>query len=183
MDADLTDLDAEPAALLLGRTAGTPEADPLEAVLWLTSVGAPGDLYATVRSLREARGRRLGALQRKLPATHFGLLATLAVLVLGAFPLLGAATGAAVAADDGLLGVQATLFALMTFAVSLTLLLLYAFWRPTGSAYNVDAVLGVMVDGLSREIDERSAAVALLPGGGAGGAYDLGRPPLVSGPF
>ena len=82
-----------------------------------------------------------GALQRKLPPTHFALLATLAALVLIAFPLLGAATGAAVQPGDGLLQVQAVLFGLMTFTVAVTLAVLYAFWIPAGSAYNVDAVL------------------------------------------
>ena len=86
--------------------------------MWLTSVGSPGDVYETVRSLREARGQRLGALQRKLPAAHFGLLAVLGVLVLAIFPLLAAATGAAVAPEDGLLRVQAVLFGLMTFAIA-----------------------------------------------------------------
>mmetsp|Transcript_17466 Transcript_17466/g.54331 ORF Transcript_17466/g.54331 Transcript_17466/m.54331 type:complete len:145 (+) Transcript_17466:775-1209(+) len=127
--------------------------------MWLTSVGSPGDVYETVRSLREARGQRLGALQRKLPAAHFGLLAVLGVLVLAIFPLLAAATGAAVAPEDGLLRVQAVLFGLMTFAIAVTLAVLYAFWMPAGSAYNVDAVLEVMIDGLRAEIDERERAV------------------------
>ena len=127
--------------------------------MWLTSVGSPGDVYETVRSLREARGQRLGALQRKLPAAHFGLLAVLGVLVLAIFPLLAAATGAAVAPEDGLLRVQAVLFGLMTFAIAVTLAVLYAFWMPAGPAYNVDAVLEVMIDGLRAEIDERERAV------------------------
>ena len=37
--------------------------------------------------------------------------------------------------------------------------MLYAFWMPAGSAYNVDAVLEVMIDGLRAEIDERERAV------------------------
>ena len=185
VDDDLTKLSAEPVTALLG---GSPSnyADPLEQVMWLTSVGSPGDVYETVRSLREARGQRLGALQRKLPAAHFGLLAVLGVLVLAIFPLLAAATGAAVAPEDGLLRVQAVLFGLMTFAIAVavcveiiylrrephaieqtqprghtqvTLAVLYAFWMPAGSAYNVDAVLEVMIDGLRAEIDERERAV------------------------
>ena len=73
--------------------------DPLERVMWPTS-GPLGDVYETVRSLREARGQRLGVLQRKLPAAHFGLLAVLGVLVLAIFPLLAAATGARGRARD-----------------------------------------------------------------------------------
>ncbi len=158
VDDDLTRLSAEPVTALLGGSS-TNYADPLEQVMWLTSVGSPGDVYETVRSLREARGQRLGALQRKLPAAHFGLLAVLGVLVLAIFPLLAAATGAAVAPEDGLLRVQAVLFGLMTFAIAVTLAVLYAFWMPAGSAYNVDAVLEVMIDGLRAEIDERERAV------------------------
>ena len=37
--------------------------------------------------------------------------------------------------------------------------MLYAFWMPAGSAYNVDAVLEVMINGLREEIDERERAV------------------------
>ena len=81
----------------------------------------------------------------------------LGALVLCLFPLLAAATGAAVTAGDGLLEVQAVLFALMTFAIALTLDLLYAFWVPSGSAYNVDGILRVMVAGLDAEIDDRLA--------------------------
>ena len=117
VDDDLTRLSAEPVTALLGGSSKS-YADPLEQVMWLTSVGSPGDVYETVRSLREARGQRLGALQRKLPAAHFGLLAVLGVLVLAIFPLLAAATGAAVAPEDGLLRVQAVLFGLMTFAIA-----------------------------------------------------------------
>ena len=40
-----------------------------------------------------------------------------------------------------------------------TLAVLYAFWMPAGSAYNVDAVLEVMINGLREEIDERERAV------------------------
>mmetsp|Transcript_17222 Transcript_17222/g.22394 ORF Transcript_17222/g.22394 Transcript_17222/m.22394 type:complete len:105 (-) Transcript_17222:49-363(-) len=43
----------------------------------------------------------------------------------------------------------------MTAGLALTLRLLFAFWTPTGSAYNVDAVLAVMVAGLQDEISDR----------------------------
>ena len=170
---DLTDLSAEPVAKLLGArgaarggAAAAETADPLESVMWLTSVGTPGDVYDTVKALREARGQRLGALQRKLPLAHFALLGTLALLVLVIFPLLGAATGAAVAPGDGLLQVQAVLFGLMTFAIVLTLDVLYAFWLPAGSAYNVDNVLAVMIDGLEAEVEDRLAAARRRKGEG-----------------
>ena len=156
VDDDLTAIDDNPVSRLVGGE-GARKRDALERVMWLTSVGEPGHLYDSVKALREARGRRLGALQRKLPLAHFALLAVLGALVLCLFPLLAAATGAAVTAGDGLLEVQAVLFALMTFAIALTLDLLYAFWVPSGSAYNVDGILRVMVAGLDAEIDDRLA--------------------------
>ncbi|KAJ8614249.1 hypothetical protein CTAYLR_001090 [Chrysophaeum taylorii] len=154
---DLRALDTVPVTLLLSRD------DPLESVMWLTSVGAPGPVYETVKSLREARGVRLGALQRKLPSSHFALLVVLGIIDLAVFPLLAAATGAA-AADPSLIKVQAVLFGFMASSVALILRLLYAFWIPTGDAYNVDAVLAVMVQGLEAEIQERKAlALAAAP--------------------
>jgi len=153
---DLRELRRAPAMLLARRPAD----DPLESVMWLTSVGAPGVVYETVKDLRSARGARLGALQRKLPTTHFVLLAILGGADLSVFPLLAAATGSAQRAlnDDSLLAVQTVLFVFMTSGIALVLRLLYALWIPTSSAYNVDGVLAVMVAGLEAEIDERKAA-------------------------
>lgn len=157
---DLRALEATPVSLLL---YGGERNDPLESIMWLTSVGAPGAVYETVKELRQSRGARLGALQRKLPPTHFGLLALLGAVDLAVFPLLAAATGAA-EADPSLIDVQAVLFGLMTAAIVILLRIMYAFWVPTGSAYNVDAVLSVMVAGLEAEIQERKVvALAKTP--------------------
>ena len=35
--------------------------------MYMTSVGVPSIVYETVRDLRQARGERLGACQRKFP--------------------------------------------------------------------------------------------------------------------
>lgn len=157
---DLRALEATPVSLLL---YGGERNDPLESIMWLTSVGAPGAVYETVKELRQSRGARLGALQRKLPPTHFALLALLGAVDLAVFPLLAAATGAA-EADPSLIDVQAVLFGLMTAAIVILLRIMYAFWVPTGSAYNVDAVLSVMVAGLEAEIQERKVvALAKTP--------------------
>lgn len=52
-------------AVLLGKSRMDPGAeDYLETILYLTSVGEPGYIYDTVRSLRQARAKRLGGLQR-----------------------------------------------------------------------------------------------------------------------
>jgi hypothetical protein len=79
---------ADPAVLLSGRPAD----DPLESIMYMTSVGVPSTVYETVRSLRQARAARLGALQRKLPPIHMLLLWILAAIELASFPLLGAGT-------------------------------------------------------------------------------------------
>lgn len=85
---DLRRLDFPPAVLLSAK----PSQDPLESILYMTSVGVPSVVYETVKSLRAARGYRLGATQRKLPEIHFYLLYFLALLELLGFPLLGAGT-------------------------------------------------------------------------------------------
>lgn len=70
VENDLTKFnDIEPAVLLSSK----PMDDPLEEILYLTSVGEPSLIYQTVRSLRQARAGRLGALQRKLPQIHVSL--------------------------------------------------------------------------------------------------------------
>jgi hypothetical protein len=78
---DLKQLKADPAVLISAR----PIDDPLEAIMYLTSVGVPSSVYETVRSLRQARAARLGALQRKLPKVHFVLLWILALIELVRF--------------------------------------------------------------------------------------------------
>ncbi|CAE8593902.1 unnamed protein product, partial [Polarella glacialis] len=57
---DLKRLDKPPSVLC----ALKPRDDPLESILYLTSVGVPSAVYETVRSLRQRRGDRLGAVQR-----------------------------------------------------------------------------------------------------------------------
>ncbi len=85
---DLKQLQADPAVLISAR----PVDDPLESIMYMTSVGVPSSVYETVRSLRQARASRLGALQRKLPRVHMLLLWLLAGIELISFPLLGAGT-------------------------------------------------------------------------------------------
>merc|ERR1719458_718134 len=87
---DLERLDREPTKLIADGYMQAELRDPLEKVLYATSVGVPGFVYDTVRGLREARGARLGSIQRKLPAAHFVLLNVLAILELSVFPVLSA---------------------------------------------------------------------------------------------
>ena len=146
---DLRQVQADPALLLSRRPAD----DPLESIMYLTSVGVPGHVYETIRSLRQARAARLGALQRKVPTVHMGLLWILAGIMLITFPLLGAST--VVDGAYNIMTVEGCLFGMTTFAITLTKMLMRELLRPAGGAYNVDAVLGVMVKGLERELDER----------------------------
>ena len=49
------------------------------AARYMTSVGVPSVVYETVKNLRQARGHRLGAMQRKFPSLGIALLYVLAV--------------------------------------------------------------------------------------------------------
>jgi hypothetical protein len=112
---DLKNLQADPAVLLSAR----PIDDPLESVMYMTSVGVPSSVYETVRSLRQARAGRLGALQRKLPQVHMVLLWVLGLIELLSFPLLGAGTQSI--GGYNILTVEGVLFGVMTFGIVMTL--------------------------------------------------------------
>lgn len=149
IDNDLRRVDLPPAVVLSSK----PKDDPLEQIMWMTSVGTPSVVYDTVKWLRQARGARLGAVQRKLPPLHFILLFVLAIIELSAFPLLSA--GAAETVGTGILTVESAIFALMAASVVLTLGVVLQLWRPSGSVYSVDSALAVMLDGLREELKER----------------------------
>jgi hypothetical protein len=156
---DLTKFnDIEPAILLSSR----PCDDPLEEILYLTSVGEPSEVYQTVRALRQARARRLGALQRKLPQIHMILLWTLATIVLFTFPLLGA--GVQTIGGMGILNVQAWYLGFIVFGISLTMGVVNELRNPgeTG-AYNAGSVLNIMVAGLKEEMELRATGVITGP--------------------
>ena len=147
---DLRRLDVAPADLM----ARPPNEDPLEAIMYLTSVGVPSVVYETVRDLRQARGRRLGAMQRKFPRLGIFLLYLLALLELAAFPLLGA--GTTISAPSTILLVQGALFGGLCGATTLVLRIIQELWRTSGGAFNVDDVLQTMVRGLADELDSRA---------------------------
>jgi hypothetical protein len=151
VQTDLKNLSADPAVLLSGRPAD----DPLESIMYMTSVGVPSTVYETVKSLRQARAARLGALQRKLPPIHMLLLWILAGIELLSFPLLGAGTQSI--GGYNILTVEGVLFGVMTAGIVLTLRVVGELWRPAGGAYNVDSVLSVMVSGLEEELKARMA--------------------------
>ncbi|KAL7492131.1 hypothetical protein ACHAWT_001330 [Skeletonema menzelii] len=142
-------LGIEPAQVLSAR----PMDDPLEIIMYLTSVGVPSSIYDTVRSLRQARASRLGALQRKLPPAHLLLLWLLAVIELSSFPVLGAGTQSI--GGYNILTIEGFLFGIITFGIVLTLNVVGELYTGSGGAYNVDSVLRVMVKGLDEELEER----------------------------
>ncbi|KAL3945488.1 MAG: hypothetical protein SGBAC_000459 [Bacillariaceae sp.] len=152
---DLKKLSSDPAVLLSAR----PVDDPLETIMYLTSVGVPGTVYDTVRSLRQARAQRLGALQRKLPTVHMLLLWILAAIELSSFALLGAGTQSI--GGYNILTIEGCLFGVMTASIVLTLRVVGELWRPAGGAYNVDNVLKIMVRGLEQELSARMSGKKL----------------------
>lgn len=147
---DLRRLDLPPAELI----ARSPSEDPLESIMFLTSIGVPSVVYETVRDLRQARGYRLGAMQKKTPVLTIVLLYILAFLELAAFPLLGA--GTAVGASESIFKVQGALFGGLCGASVLVLRIIQELWRTSGGAFNVDIVLAKMVQGLTEELDLRA---------------------------
>lgn len=150
--------DVEPAFLLSAR----PVDDPLEEILYLTSVGEPSLVYQTVRSLRQARASRLGALQRKLPQIQMFLLWTLAAIVLFTFPLLGA--GSQTIGGAGILQVQAWYLGFIVFGIGITMGVVNELRQPAIiGAYNAQTVLKVMVAGLHEELDLRLSGVIQGP--------------------
>jgi hypothetical protein len=151
---DLRRLDLPPADLLSSQ----PSEDPLEAIMYMTSVGVPSVVYETVRNLRQARGYRLGATQRKFPALGIALLYVLAILELAAFPLLGAGT---VMSSTRILSLQAALFGGLCGSSVLVLRIIEELWQASGGVFNVDEVLARMVRGLENELLQRSEAARL----------------------
>lgn len=144
--------DVEPAILLSQK----PVDDPLENILYLTSVGEPSIVYQTVRSLRQARAYRLGALQRKLPPIHTVLLYSLAAIVLFTFPLLGA--GSQTIGGAGILTVQSWYLSFIVFGIVLVMGVIEELQRPGDKgAYNARTVLAVMLGGLQEDLRLRLA--------------------------
>lgn len=155
VNSDLTKFnDIEPAVLLSSR----PVDDPLEQILYLTSVGEPSLVYQTVRALRQNRAARLGALQRKLPEIQIFLLWTLAAIVLFTFPLLGA--GVQTIGGLGILKVQSWYLSFIVFGICLTMSIINELRRPAETGvYNAGTVLNIMVAGLQEELDLRMKGV------------------------
>eukprot|EP00443_Scrippsiella_acuminata_P064382 CAMPEP_0115451214 /NCGR_PEP_ID=MMETSP0271-20121206/41945_1 /TAXON_ID=71861 /ORGANISM="Scrippsiella trochoidea, Strain CCMP3099" /LENGTH=444 /DNA_ID=CAMNT_0002877467 /DNA_START=1529 /DNA_END=2860 /DNA_ORIENTATION=- len=158
---DLRQLTTPPSVMLATR----PRDDPLESILYLTSVGVPSSIYETVRSLRQLRGQRLGAIQRKMPPIQIAMLWVLGVCLMVASPMLILDIQGA-----GRSPLVRILFGFLCGSVVLTLRVINELWNPAGGAYNVDGVLRVAVRGLEEEIKQRRQ-------GGTFSSTDLPSPP------
>ena len=142
--------DMEPSELVSRR----PDQDPLQDILYLTSVGEPSIIYDTVKELRSARADRLGALQRKLPPIHTVVLYTLAAIVLFTFPLLGA--GSQTIGGNAILRTQSVYISFIVFGMGIIMGVISELQNPgrTG-AYNARNTLRVMILGLEEELTAR----------------------------
>jgi hypothetical protein len=127
--------------------------DPLESILYATSVGLPGPIYDTVLSLRRARSERCGALQTKLPNVQMIVLRLLGLIVLITFPVCGSGSSSIA---PNVLVLQSVLFGILAFGLTTVLGVVDELRNSTnGGAYGVDGVLSVMVRGLKEEVDDR----------------------------
>jgi len=139
-------------ALILSRR---PKHDPLETILYVTSVGEPSRIYATVRELRQARAKRLGALQRKMPEVNMYLLYTLGFTVWISFPIVAA--GSQTVGGDALLDVFRIQLSVGIFAMVGLLGIINELKRPeVASAYNIDySLLGKLISGIENDVQTR----------------------------
>ena len=139
-------------SLILSRR---PEHDPLENILYITSVGEPSRIYSTVKELRQARARRLGALQRKMPEVNMYLLYVLGFTVWISFPIVAA--GSETVGGDALLQVFRIQLSIGVFAMVGLLGIINELKRPEiASAYNIDySVLGKLMAGIEEDLERR----------------------------
>ena len=114
------------------------------------SVGAPSPhVYETVKDVRAARSKRLGAVQRKLPGLQFAMLYALAAGLLSSFVV----TTAGYARGQSL-AMERAGFAVLSFALVTCLRVLEDIWSPTSGAYSVSGVLDTMLVGLEAQLDD-----------------------------
>jgi hypothetical protein len=137
----------------MARRKSNNNEDPLESILYATSVGLPGPIYDTVLSLRRARSERCGAIQTKLPNVQMIVLRLLGLIVLITFPICGSGSSSIA---PNVLVLQSVLFGILAFGLTTVLGVVDELRNSTnGGAYGVDGVLSVMVRGLKEELDDR----------------------------
>lgn len=147
-DQEIEDL---PAKLISTR----PIDDPLETVLFLTSVGEPSSIYDTVKQLRQAQSKRLGAMQRKMPEINMYLLYSLGFMSWMTFPIV--ATGSQTVGGPGLLEVDRLQLSFGILVMGIVFGIINELKCPViASAYNVSySVLYQLITGLEQELITR----------------------------
>mmetsp|Transcript_65437 Transcript_65437/g.182092 ORF Transcript_65437/g.182092 Transcript_65437/m.182092 type:complete len:495 (+) Transcript_65437:70-1554(+) len=155
--------------------------DPLERLLFGTSIGLPSSICASVMAVRQARAGRLAAAQRQYPAGHFLILGTFAIAVLAVFVLLSAGTAefeppeVNAASPGRILTMQAPLFGFLVCAVALAILILKELSEPGTASrrfFGVQEASQETVRGLVQQLATRTASMA-----GAVAARAEGKPP------
>jgi len=146
-----------PASMLSRR----PDGDPLERILYLTSVGVPSrSMYDTVRTLRTARARRLAASQRKVPELQMLLLYSLIPLVLVSFPVVGA--GAQTVGGAGIIDIQGYQFGVLIFVISVALGMVNEMTNTeVPSAYSANVACDSIIKGLAEDLEGRSEGLKI----------------------
>ncbi len=174
----LSNVDQQDLPVLL--VSQRPQQDPLETILYLTSVGQPSHVYSTIKSLRQARANRLASLQRKMPEVNMYLLYILGFFAWVTFPIVTA--GSSTVGGEELINVYRNELSLGIFAMGGVLGIINELKQPeVGSAYNVDYnLLGKLLDGLDEELNFRlsKCGLNLDSAAGAGGGSNLSKKEL-----
>lgn len=157
--AALSNVDSQDLPVYL--VSQRPQQDPLETILYLTSVGQPSHVYSTIKSLRQARANRLASLQRKMPEVNMYLLYILGFTAWVTFPIVTA--GSSTVGGEELINVYRNELSLGIFAMGFVLGIINELKQPeVGSAYNVDYnLLGKLMDGLEEELNFRLSKCGL----------------------
>mmetsp|Transcript_57012 Transcript_57012/g.137828 ORF Transcript_57012/g.137828 Transcript_57012/m.137828 type:complete len:241 (-) Transcript_57012:45-767(-) len=140
--------------------------DPLERLLFATSVGVPSSISSSARALRQARATRLASVRRRFPLGHFVILSLFALLVLSFFLIVGA--GLAGFEPEGqallpghLLWLLSPLFGLLVTTNILSALVLRELSDLGDGIFGVQIVLRETLEGLLEELDHRRESFGL----------------------
>ncbi|CAE7401965.1 tyrP-A [Symbiodinium natans] len=138
------------------------EPDPLESLLFCTSVGVPSSVCSSVRAIRQARASRLAAAQRQFPVAHLLLIGVFGTCSLSIFLLLGAGLAGFEAAEatrpGHLLAILAPLFGLLVGVQAITAAVLRELSLPGGSQiFRAQDVVQQSLEGLLAELRQRRA--------------------------
>lgn len=150
----------------VGRPALLPirrnnSADPLERLLFATSVGVPSSsICSSIRAIRQARAERLAAAQRRFPSGHFLLVGVLGAMVLGIYLLLASGLASFEGPVDALLPghllwLLAVLFGVLVSALTFTAGVAKELADPDLGLFGVSELMKELSHGLARSVDSR----------------------------